>query len=187
MKAFTKETAYADDIPATKTYNAVIKMSQEHPQYIPLLKKCLVTHHRKESDRYFETLGFESEDVPCNAKSLTDLFNDYPEVVKRVYNSHHSKGYVIVNVPEVEKALGDIHAGKVATYADSDVFLRIRLGPSTVNRLREYTASELSEWDDNMAVWLVIERAINEFLDRQRAEKHGSDHDKKAGITQTKV
>lgn len=174
-KVFTKETECVDDVPATKTYDAVIKMSREHPQYLPLLGKCLVTHHRKENDRYFETLGFESEDVPCNGKNLTDLFHDYPEVVKRVYNSHHSKGYVVVHVPEVGKAFSDIESGKIATYAENDVFLRVRLGPATVNRLREYTASEMSEWDDNMAVWLVIERAINEFLDRQCAEKLGRD------------
>ena len=85
---------------------------------------------------YFENLGFKSEDVPCKGTVLSNLFRDYPQVVNRVYSSRSSKGYVIVNASEVERALGNIKGGKLAGSTENDVFLRIRLSPSTVDRLR---------------------------------------------------
>jgi hypothetical protein len=166
IKAFTEGVEDIKEASTMETYNAVVKMSRECPYYLPLLGKCVATQHRKEKDIYFGKLGFESKDVPCKGIVLNNLFRDYPEMVNRVYSSRSSKGYVIVNVSEVERALGDIKAGKLAGDIGNDVFLRIRLSPSTVKRLREHTTREFSRWDDSMALWLVVERAINDFLDR---------------------
>jgi hypothetical protein len=151
-----------------KTYDAVIKMYREHPHYIPVLEKCVATHLRKEKDTYFEHLGFKSEDVPCKGTALSNLFRDYSQVVNRVYSSRSSKGYVIVNVSEVERVLKDIKTDKFASVTKNDVFLRIRLNPTMVNRLHEYTAREYPYWDDNKAMWLVVEMAINQFLERNK-------------------
>lgn len=115
MKAFTEQTAGVKEASTMETYDAVVKMYREHSHYIPLLERCVATHRRKEKDMYFESLGFKSADVPCNGTVLSNLFRGYPEVVNRVYSSRSSKGYVIVNVSEVERALGDIGAGKLVS------------------------------------------------------------------------
>ena len=149
------------------TYDAVIRMGRERPQYLPLLRKCLETHQRKHHDKYYETLGFESSDVPCQGSVLSNMFRDYPEVVKRVYSSRSSKGYLVIDVPQVERALADIASGKVAGNAGKDVFMRLQFSPSTVDRLRGYALKEFPGWDEDMAIWLVVERAVTELLDRQ--------------------
>lgn len=166
MKVFTEKADSINEAPSMETYNAVVRIARERPDYLHLLRKCLEAHHRKDNDVYFETLGFESKDVPCQGSVLSNLFRDYPEVVKRVYSSRSSKGYVVVNVPGVERALGDMDSGTLASSTENDVFMRIRFSPSTVDRLRDYATREFPGWDDNMAVWLVVERVIIDFLDR---------------------
>ena len=88
------------------------------------------------------------------------------DLLKVTYKSNSTTCYMVNDIEGVEKALQDIETGRIAKSADG-VVLRVWLSPATMNKLRAYIARELSDhWDPEA---LVVERALNSFLDKSVA------------------
>jgi hypothetical protein len=141
-----------------------MRLAKEKPEYLAVVKKCCEAHHREKVKEY--SLGFEWNDVGVWPMKLLRLATEY-ELLKVTYKSNSATCYEIKDIEGVEKALKDIEAGKVARPAERAVALKVWLSESTMRRLRAYIAKELPEhWD---AEGLVMERALNAFLDQQES------------------
>lgn len=89
---------------------------------------------------------------------------------KITYKSNRATCYRLKDPKAVEEALNDIEAKKISLPEEENVVLRVCLSKETAKRLRRYIDDELPEcWDVEN---LVIERALNSFLDRYESEGH---------------
>ena len=141
-------------------YNAVMRISKEKPEYISIIVKCVEAHRIEEKKQH--SLGFEWSDVRIWPSKLASLATKY-DLLKVTYKSNSATCYMVSDIKGVEKALQDIEMGRIAKSTDG-VVLRVWLSAATMNKLRAYIARELSDhWDPET---LVVERALNSFLDR---------------------
>jgi hypothetical protein len=141
-------------------YNAMIRISKEKPEYISIVKKCVESHHDEEKKQY--SLGFELSDVRVWPVKLALLATKY-DLLKVTYKSNSTTFYMVSDIEGVEKALQDIESGRIAKSAEG-IVIRVWLSAATMNRLGAYIARELSDhWDPET---LIVERALNSFLDR---------------------
>jgi len=141
-------------------YNAMICISKEKPEYISIVKKCVESHHAEEKKQY--SLGFEWSDVRVWPVKLALLATKY-DLLKVTYKSNSTTCYMVSDIEGVQKALQDIESGRIAKSAEG-IVIRVWLSAATMNKLRAYIARELSDhWDPET---LIVERALNSFLDR---------------------
>ena len=108
-------------------------------------------------------MGFEWNDVGVWPVRLLRLATEY-DLLEVTYKSNSATCYMVKDIEGVEKALGDIEVGKLATTADRGMTLKIWLSESTMRKLRAYISKEFPDnWD---AENTVVERALNAFLDK---------------------
>ena len=139
-------------------YNAVMRICNEKPEYIPIVRKCVESHRIEKKKQ--NSLGFEWSDVRVWPAKLALLATKY-DLLKVTYKSNSATCYMVSDIEGVEKALQDIEMGRIAKSADG-VVLRVWLSAATMNKLRAYIARELPDhWDPEA---LVVERALNSFL-----------------------
>jgi len=142
-------------------YNAVLKIAKQRPDYLPLLKKCVEAHHEEKLKQY--SLGFEWDDVGVWPAKLLRLATEY-EVLEVTYRSNSATCYMVRDIEGVEKALQDVEANRLATPSQKSLPLKVWLSEPTMRRLRSYIAKEFA--DDWEAENMVVERALNTFLDK---------------------
>lgn len=142
-------------------YNAVLRIAKEKPEYLHVVKRCVEAHHKEKTKQY--SLGFEWNDVGVWPVRLLRLATEY-DLLEVTYKSNSATCYMVKDIEGVEKALGDIEVGKLATTADRGMTLKIWLSESTMRKLRAYISKEFPDnWD---AENTVVERALNAFLDK---------------------
>lgn len=145
-------------------YNVVMRINRERSDYLPIVKKCIAAHYKQKEASYSN--GFEWSDLEnVGASVLYSLATKY-EFLKLEYNSRSTKGYLVKDVENAEKALRDIEAGKIATPTSEDgKALKLWLSAATMKKLKDYTDKEFpGQWD---AEALTVERALNFFLNKE--------------------
>ena len=155
-------------------YYSTLRLYNEKPEYIPIVKKCVEAHHLEITIPHH--LGFEWNDAEVMPIILTLLVTKYG-ILEVTYKSNSSTCYMVRNIENVEKALSYIDSQK-AHPPDEGTVIRIWLSMEQRNKLRVYIERELpGDWDPES---IVLDRALNEFLDRnvQFGDNSGESEDK---------
>jgi hypothetical protein len=142
-------------------YNAVLRIARQKPEYLPVVKKCIEAHQKEKTKNY--SLGFEWDDVGVWPVKLLRLATEY-DLLEVTYKSNSATCYMVKDIESVERALQDIEANRAAAPIEKSRAVKVWLSESTMRRLRGYIAREFSDdWD---AESIVVERAVNAFLDK---------------------
>lgn len=147
-------------------YNAIMHIARAKPEYLPLIRKCVEAHHKEQNRQY--CVGFEWHDVGAFAIHLYLLATKY-DSLKITHKTDKKTYYMVKDIEGAEKALHDIAAARVATPSGQGRALRVWLSDKTTQRLSTYLSNEFS--DGPAAESIVVERAVNLFLDKADEEK----------------
>lgn len=110
------------------SYNAVIRIAKERPQYVDIVKKCIKAHRNEEKKKH--SLGFEWNDAGVLYVKSALLATEY-DFLKVTYKSNSATCYMVKDIEGAKKAVQDIEMKRISMRDKQDRPLKIWLSSNT--------------------------------------------------------